>query len=274
MEGLSFNRLLRDAGLPLDATRLVRHQDARGGGGRTPYELWLAQDGSLDRYQQIQSKACFKAGQWLASFVATPLGETLFAGIHRVHGVGKVPEGTLDPVGGHDVSGLFDFDIRRESALAEYAGRLVVDWGAGYRAWIQRADNRDKPIVELRRSAVDPAFPGFAAFRHPIRSLDTVAQSWRAALAAVGGVYLLVSQDTGKAYVGSAYGAGGFWARWEHYSRTGHGGNQGMRLAADQDYLVSILEVASSTASEREIIRMEALWKDKLLSRRFGLNRN
>jgi hypothetical protein len=72
--------------------------------------------------------------------------------------------------------------------------------------------------------------------------------------------------------VGSAYGGGGFWSRWEDYYRTGHGGNEKMKLADESDYQVSILEIASLSLSIEEIINMEERWKDKLLTRRFGLN--
>jgi hypothetical protein len=76
----------------------------------------------------------------------------------------------------------------------------------------------------------------------------------------------------GKHYVGSASGDGGFWERWDNYYRTGHGGNEGMKLAPGNDYQVSILEVASSSLSRDEIVRTEERWKDKLLTRSFGLN--
>ena len=92
------------------------------------------------------------------------------------------------------------------------------------------------------------------------------------ALLAVGGVYLLVCRSTGKQYIGSASGVGGFWARWESYFRTGHGGNEGMKLAEGSDYQVSVLEFASSSLDREAIIRMEERWKDKLLTRSFGLN--
>lgn len=149
-----------------------------------------------------------------------------------------------------------------------------MDWGAGYRAWVQRPDRRDKPVIEIRRTASEPPFPGFTSFSWPIRALSSVPPSWRCALSAVGGVYLLVCRSTGKQYVGSASGAGGFWTRWENYFRTGHGGNEGMKLAPSTDYQVSILEFASSSLDREAIIRMEERWKDKLLSRSFGLNEN
>lgn len=272
MAGFWFNDLLAEAEIPVEHTRLVRHQDSRG---TTPYRLWLTQDQSLERYQQIQSKRPFAIGNWLASFVATPWAETLFIGMYRVTGLGIVPAGEIDPVGGHDVSGMNDYKIEHCPALEAYAGRLLIAWGSGYRSWVQLAKRQNKSIVELRRSsAVDPEFPGFAHFRHSIRALNLVPQRWRDALAAVNGIYLLASTSTGKLYVGSACGTRGFWGRWEDYFRTGHGGNVGLLPIVDEDMQVSILEVASSTASEKEILALEALWKDRLLSRQFGLNHN
>lgn len=269
---LGFNYLLQQGGIDLARTRLVRHQDNRAMQGRSPYDLWLTDEGRFELYQRIQRKHRFEGVQWIVAFVATPLDETLFAGIYRVDGVDKAPVGTIDPVGGHDVSGLFMYDLARDQALSDYAGRIVVEWGVGYRAWVQRPDRQDKPVIEIRRTASEPPFPGFTSFSWPIRELASVPPSWRGALSAVGGVYLLVCRATGKQYIGSASGAGGFWARWENYLRTGHGGNRGMKLAEGNDYQVSVLEFASSSLDREAIIRMEERWKDKLLTRSFGLN--
>jgi hypothetical protein len=225
-------------------------------------------------YQRIQKKERFRSCDWVISFVATPLDETLFVGVYRLRGVGVVPSGMVDPVRGHDVTGLRLYDLERDDALREYVGRIVVDWGPGYRSWVQLADRHDKPVLEIRRTAIDPPFPGFISFAWPIRELSSVPVSWRNALSAVWGVYLLVCRSTGQQYVGSVYGEGGFWTRWENYFRTNHGGNEGMKLASENDYQVSILEIAPSSLSIEEVVNMEARWKDKLLTRKFGLNRN
>ena len=234
----------------------------------------MARDGRFELYQRIQKRDRFKSAEWLVSFVATPLDETLFVGVYRVRGVGTAPPGMTDPVRGHDVAGMFLYDIELDDALRDYAGRIVVDWGRGFRSWVQRPARQNKPVIEIRRRAVEPPFPGFAAFAWRIRELSSVPSSWRVALSAVAGVYLLVCLSTGRHYIGSAYGISGFWARWESYFRTGHGGNEDMKLLPDNDYQVSILEVASSSVSDDEVIRMEARWKGKLLSREFGMNRN
>jgi hypothetical protein len=271
---IELNYLLEKAGLDLKRTRLVRHQDVRALPGRAPHDLWMAADGSLELYQRIQRVDRFAGIEWLVAFVATPLDETLFVGVYRISGVSTAPVGMADPVGGEDVGGFLLYEMDRAAALDSYAGRLVIDWGPGYRTWVQRPDRQDKTVVELRRNAIEPPFPGFTSFKWPIRQLSAVPTSWRGALSAVAGVYLLACRSTGQQYVGSAYGAGGFWARWENYFRTGHGGNEGMKLAPGNDYQVSILEFASPSLGMEDIIQMEARWKDKLLSREFGLNRN
>ena len=46
------------------------------------------------------------------------------------------------------------------------------------------------------------------------------------------------------------------------------------RSREPEDYRVSILEVAGSLATDDDIIRMEQRWKEKLQSRKMGLNRN
>jgi hypothetical protein len=74
--------------------------------------------------------------------------------------------------------------------------------------------------------------------------------------------------------VGLAAGSGGFWSRWEDYLASGHGGNQRMQEVPADDYQVTILEVAASSANGEELASMESKWKRKLMSREFGLNAN
>ena len=131
-----------------------------------------------------------------------------------------------------------------------------------------------RSVIEIRRIAAEPPFPGFLNFRERLSMLASVPQAWRQALAAVSGVYLLTCPQTGKQYVGSAGSESGFWGRWEDYAASGHGGNKRMLDIPAADYQVSILEVASSTASHTELIAIENRWKEKLRTRQFGLNAN
>ena len=74
--------------------------------------------------------------------------------------------------------------------------------------------------------------------------------------------------------IGSASGADGFLGRWKEYVDNGHGGNVALRTRDASDYLVSVLEVAGSSATPDEIRALESMWKIKLHSRDIGLTRN
>jgi hypothetical protein len=267
---LTFNFLLKDAGVDPANVKLTRHQDKRAMRGCTPYELWWAKDGRLEQYQRIQRKEKFKGATHVASFVGTHDNDTLFVGLYTVDGKGFAPPGTLDPVHGGDVRGLHLYEMSKSDLLQQYEGRLFIQWGKNYIQWAQNAKDQDKAITEIRREVGEPPFPGFMSFPPtPFGSLDSLPYSWQAALRTVKGVYVCLCMTTGKHYVGKASGAGGFWERWQEYVRTGHGGNQGMKLNPGAKYQVAILEVAGSAATEEDILTLESRWKEKLGSRDF-----
>ena len=269
---IEFNALLRDEDIKPQDVKLVRHQHTRW--PLRPYQVWIAADGRFDLYQNIQRRPVFKRARTIASFVATPLDETLFIGLYKINGVGTAPSELIDPISGKDVGGFNLYDTTLSSKLGDYRGRLTIKWGVGYRSWVQLADKNQKPIVEIRRTVGEPPFPGFLDFRERLSQLTTVPSSWRIALSAVSGIYVLTNPHTGKQYVGSAQGLGGFWARWEEYVSSGHGGNRRMQDIPASDYQISVLEVASSSAGPDALAKMESRWKEKLLSRKFGLNAN
>ena len=274
---IMFNTLLREAGLVLNEVRLLRHKDRRAARGRTPYELWRDNRGQFELYQSTQSvenRARLEARYW-ASFLGTPADDTVFVGIY---GVGKrrlleqdTPKPSMDGV---DEAGSCDlYELTLEAALGDLSGRLLVEWGPGERSWIQRADRRDKPVVELRTVFKEPEFPGFLSFVTTLSELDRLPKSWLTALQSCRGVYLLTCPRTREQYVGSATGGDGFWGRWQDYIQTGHGGNLALKSREPSDYQVSILEIAGTATTSDEIIVMEERWKRKLQSKEMGLNR-
>jgi hypothetical protein len=141
---IKFNYLLTSAGIDLTKVRLVRHQDNRAPRGRTPYDLWRAQNGEFERYQAIQHRDVFSSASTIASFVASPLNETIFVGLYEVLDKHLAPLGTLDPVGGHDVSGLFQYKMIPDMRLDSYAGRLLIDWG------VARGPGYSDPTSKIR----------------------------------------------------------------------------------------------------------------------------
>lgn len=266
---LTFNAILRHEGINPTDVRLVRHQDNRVQAGSSPYSLWRAGDGRFEKYQNIQRRERFKIGGLLASFVAGAQGETLFAGLYTVEGIGRAPEGTTDPVRGHDVSDHYLYIMRPEQRMAEYSGLLVIDWGTGFRSWVQRADRQNKSVLEIRKAVAEPPFPGFTHFRSDIKDIQVIPSSWQEVLKSVKGIYLLVCKETGKQYVGSAKGEESLWGRFLDYAQTGHGGNVELKRRGPKPYQVSILEITNSGYGIEQI---EEAWKRKLMTRTFGLN--
>lgn len=267
---IEFRDLLTAAGLDPRAVKLIRHQGNHQ--GRTPWSLWLAHDGRFEVFQRIQSRRVLDVPH-IASFVAMPDGRSLFVGVWSVDGCGTAPQGTIDPLQGGDACGKNYYDLSASDALADHVGSLVIRWSSG-RRWDRWAYKPGYLIEEMHPSSVEIPFPGFLAFTSPISELPHLPPSWRQALASVSGVYLLVDTADGSQYVGSAYGSSGFLGRWSAYVETGHANNVRLKNRAPRDYMVTILEVTSSTSTWEQIVARETLWKTKLGSRAHGLNAN
>lgn len=277
---LTFNMLLTDAGIAPRDVRLLRHQTWLPD-GRTPFELLKAGPTVFDSYQGYQQHAqrARFASPWWATFVGLQDGRTLFAGLYAAGEPERIDIDRKDALMGKLIAaGTEDhYLLALSPLLGDYNERLYVDWGggaSGKRAWRQRADLQDKPIVELQRDAAMLPFPGLMETVAPLSMIGEAPTNWIAALSAARGVYLLTCPRTGEAYVGSAIGGGGFWSRWMEYRANGHGGNIALRGREPSDFLVSILQVAGSADPADAILAMEATWKRKLQSRRTGLNRN
>jgi hypothetical protein len=272
-----FNTILLASDFRLADVRLLRHKDRRAAKGRTPYELWRDARQQFNLYQATQSvgnRNKLRAPYW-ASFVGTPSDETLFVGIYGVRNRRLLEQDTPKPhMDGVDEAGSCDvYDLTLEQKLSDLVGKLLIDWGPGDRAWIQRADRQDKRITELRTEFKEPDFPGFLNFVEPLSRLDKLPKGWIAVLKSSKGIYLLSCPKTKEQYVGLATGKEGFWGRWQEYIQTGHGGNVALKSRAPSDYQVSILEVAGTASTlDDDIIKMEEQWKSKLQSREMGLN--
>lgn len=275
---LTFGVLLDLAGINPSAVRLLRHQDNRYTGFQSPYALWRDHRSRFEAYQETQAigdEGQLRAPYW-ASFVGVPGKETLFVGLYSAELVGLLPADRPHPITGgiEEASSCHFYRLAPRPELAEYAGRLWVDWGRGYRAWIQRGDRVPKPIVELRRTFGEDPFPGFAALILNLSDIETLPVTWAEVLRATKGIYLLTCPRTREQYVGMASGNDGFLGRWQEYFSTGHGGNVGLKSRDPTDYRVSILETVGTAATLGDLLTLEGRWKDKLQSREMGLNRN
>lgn len=277
--GLNFNMVLAGVGIAPGDVRLLRHQTGPFA-GRTPYSLWRDHPAAFLTFQGIQSAQNgprLFARYW-AGFVVTPAQSTLFVGLWHVERVGLADPETVDPLRLITVSQRSEqtdlYAQRPVDACLDLAGRLSIEWGPGTRSWIQRADSQAKPITEITRVFQEEEFPGFTSFRSSLSEIETLPAGWRSVLRSTRGVYLLTCPRTREQYVGSATGEAGFWGRWLEYVQNTHGGNIRLKSRDPSDYQVSVLEVAGSAASIRDIVTAEQLWKAKLQTREMGLNGN
>ena len=101
-----------------------------------------------------------------------------------------------DPVTGENVTGFFLYDMALDPRLSEYIGLLVIDWGLGYRSWTQRAENQDKPVIELRRKLEEERFPGYLRFICQLSEIPSLYPEWIDRLKEMRGIYLLTCPRT------------------------------------------------------------------------------
>lgn len=129
-------------------------------------------------------------------------------------------------------------------------------------------------------------FPGYESINHEFRALEVIFQmqrpDWKAALENVKGVYAIFDQSNGKKYVGSAYGEAGIWARWAAYIGTGHGWTDELTKLikakgieyARENFKIVLLEYRPARTDDAVLIERENFWKEALLSRSHGYNKN
>jgi len=268
---------------PTRPTKLVRHQQAE-----YPVEE-LLRSGWLELYQSYQGQARFDRTEYIVSFTALSRGRALFFGVFRNKGVRPVQDGPRPSecpwVDEWRAQCKFYYQFERVPGFESLERRMIIDWGRGALAWHQQL--RNKPVLELLAPGRQlPPFADYLDFSLSFEDLKVLInypeahQEWRAHLQAVAGVYLILASRTGELYVGSAYGAGGIWARWSEYAETGHGNNVQLRhlLQADpaypQAFRFSILQILPKSLTVEEVCGYERRYKEKLGSRAHGLNLN
>lgn len=269
-----FNTLLGTERLPLSQVRLLRHMNDVG---RTPYACWFNDREAFENWQKYQStthRTAFSRPYW-AVFIDTPAKGTLFVGLYAARFKAVAPARVPDWLRGGDAvsaAGYDEYELQLLDGMKDLAGHLHVQWPPG-RRWDRKPENFNLVVTELRAAGAEPAYPGHGRFMAQLSEIETLPSSWKQVLGAAKGVYLLTCPRTREQYIGAAFTAGGFYARWlQHASRQGDA--IAFRVREPSDYRVSILEVAGSLATDADISEMERDWKAKLQSREMGLNRN
>lgn len=182
----------------------------------------------------------------------------------------------------------YDLELRAD-LMGPFIKRLTLSFRAPGR---QRRLNLDTYLDEmtvvsvLEHLYVGEGFPGLGKINHTFGTLAVAIEQdwhdWRGPLQSVKGVYVIHDQLTGKAYVGSASGETGIWARLSQYVDKLHGGNKGLvELIGEKgpeyakaNLCFALLEPLPLRAPSEDVIERENYWKEVLLSRKFGNNKN
>lgn len=256
--------------------RQVKVHLARPVEGDQPLDLYFR--GEFDDWQTCQTRHNFNR-PFVVSLTQVPgTYRWLFAGIFRVGNYVVKQEHRQ----------FYYYELDRLASTADFEGRLIVSSSYTNRQSFLLGETLADvlPVHELMAHRMTfPQFPGFKQVNISKQELDAYVEhgtaSWRTALSSVKGIYLITDTKTGKLYVGKADGEGGIWARWCQYAATGHGFNKalmdelGIKASERQnDLRFSLLEIADIQSGPGEIERRESHWKQILLSRMTGYNRN
>lgn len=171
-----------------------------------------------------------------------------------------------------------------------YFGRVVVKYRKRHQTQVVRVNSviDDLEVLQILPSVFDGIdFPGYDRVRLSFEQLSQIVnrrtKDWVTALENQKAVYLITDKDSGKQYVGSAYGENGMLLqRWSNYVSNGHGGNKLLKEIVDdlgmeyvkKNFQYSILENYNARVDRKIIIERESWWKETLGSRAFGLNAN
>lgn len=269
-EMLSLKQLIQSQTNRFDDARvkIVRHKDRR-----PEYRDMLKHRDQLLEYQRYQGRPVFHDCDYILSFLGGERSRSIFFGAYKVNGHCMRDE-------------RYYYDLEPVAELAHFDNRVVIDWGGGERSWWQWYDRQTKEIIEILPAGYLGTFPGLLNFTLDYADLQRLMANpeanhdWRHHLSAVNGIYLILDKRSGKQYIGSACGKEGIWQRWGNYAQSGHGDNRELRKLEEQDadcyrhFLYSVLQPLPSNITQREIVQLEGLYKQKLGSRAHGLNAN
>ena len=278
---ITFHRILELYKFEPGKIKLVRH-----GNKEIPIrETFINNISRLEAYQSFQKQNKYGNATALAVFAPYYKTTALFLGIWDILGCVENSEFTQEiaailkanelPESWYENSVMYH--LKRNNTLDEMTERIVIEWGAATVAWVQ---SKDKEVVEIKGKNSIGDFQSFnlidlafSDLKKLVRFPDTNL-SWVKALSSVNGIYLLKDKTSGKLYIGSAYGEHGIYGRWSTYAKNGHGGNQELLDLNPANFYFSVLEILPATATPDDVINCENIWKQKLGTRKFGLNNN
>lgn len=288
---LDFRTLLELGGFDPSEVLIVRHTPIEKQLKRVMPWLVVERPDLFRAYQQIQWSTLERAmtrGCYLASFVAQEAGFATYAGCYRIGAYTELDyTGYCEFPGNRELEQLgmsgrkpdmgpcLAFDLDAIDFHQDWIGRLVIAWPKPMQSWWRWATKGGFAVNSIdTENRFVRAMPQWNELVLNWSELNALPASWRSALAQWRGVYLIYDTAHRSAYVGSAYGQDNILGRWLEYSRSGHGGNIGLKRSNAGDLRFSILQRTSPDLDTADLIALESSWKERLHTREFGLNRN
>lgn len=248
-------------------------------GEEDPLDVYYA--GKFKFWQEWQTRKNFKCTHIISLIQLPEKHQWLFVGVYE--SLGCVPR--------EENPDHYRYSTKLLPGQDDLIGRIVVHHHrSGRQPYPWYTSAIELPIVEVRREPMTIGdFPGFNAVRISHEHLkiitDHAIPSWHGALANIKGIYLITNSDDDenasprRHYVGKASGDVGIWQRWCDYAGNGHGGNKELKTLINKHgpeyakhFRYSILEIADTHASDKDIRARESHWMNVLKSREFGLN--
>jgi len=248
--------------------KLVRHKDSR-----LEYRDVIKDKKQLLEYQKEQEKEVFKDTDYIVSFVGQESTKSLLFGIFKVGSVTKR-------------KGKYYYELTQISIYDELIDRVIIDWGNAAIKWDQWYNKNPKEVIEILPKGYLGEFPGLTNFILNFNELKKLItnpdanRDWKNHLSSVNGIYMILDTKTGNQYIGSASGKQGIWQRWTEYTNTKHGGNKKLiklcNISPDyhKNFQYTVLQSLPSNLSNKEVNKIEKLYKEKFGTKSNGLNEN
>ena len=252
---------------------------------KEPYNTFLINE--FKCWQERQTQRNFER-KFILSLVYYEKDIWMFGGVYEV-----LPIKAVSIEGENGWKG-WKYETKLTDRALDYIGRAFFKFKKEFRASYPVLELEPKngeaiskmPLSHIldKRVALSD-FIGFDKVNIDFKTLKYIVSdsisSWKSALSNIKGIYLIVDTLTGKQYVGSAYGNECIWQRWSEYAKNGHGGNVELKELLKKNgenykfnFKYSILEVCNMNLGNEYIIERETYWKEVLLTRNFGLNKN
>ncbi len=293
--------------IDLSKTKLIRHTTDK-------FDFKeLVRSGLIEKYQSYQGTPVFHTCDYIIVFIADGGMRSILHGIYKIalkpsekewHILNDNHFNLLYEKRADDEEYIRKNINKNEKKVFEYKytldliddfkeiyDRIVVEWASAAINWQVLAKDgniiRDQEILEIYPKNYAREFPGFLDFILDFKELRVIIKNpdanklWHQMLSSVAGIYLIRDRSTGKQYVGSAYGKEGILNRWKTYVDKNMKENKDLIELSNnnnEDYKYNfsftILRTLPKTLSDKEVIKIENFYKEKLGSKEYGLNCN